>query len=104
MQHKDLEKSWLNETIGYQMANIGSEVSRAIKNRNKPTRFQGAFDRALELFDLTILSLQKKNLSGELREVCRAREEFCDYFNDNEFKTDPIKMQKYYDQFASLRF
>ena len=59
MQHKDLEKSWLNETIGYQMANIGSEVSRAIKNRNKPTRFQGAFDRALELFDLTILSLQK---------------------------------------------
>lgn len=66
------------------------------------SRFQGAFDRALELFDFTIESLQRRKASAELGEVCRAREEFCDYFNGNSMKTDPVKMQKYYDEFAIL--
>ena len=103
-QHKDLFESWKKESLPYQMGNIGSEVSRAIKNRDKPKRFQGAFERALELFDLTIEclkgDLEKK---GALREVCRAREEFCDYFNGNSFNTDAKKMQRYYDQFALIR-
>ncbi len=84
------------------MGNIGSEVSRSLKNINKPSRFQGAFERALELFDFTIDSLQQKKEFGKLKEVCRAREEFCDYFNGNSLNTDPAKMQKYYDEFVSL--
>lgn len=102
IQHKDLFERWREMSIAEQMGNIGSEVSRSLKNQNKPTRFQGAFDRALELFDFTIESLQRRKASAELGEVCRAREEFCDYFNGNSMNTDPAKMQKYYDEFAIL--
>lgn len=84
------------------MGNIGSEVSRSLKNKDKPARFHGCFDRALELFDFTIAALQEKKENAKLKEVCRAREEFCDYFNGNSYHTDPEKMQAYYDQFVSL--
>ena len=100
IQHQNLEESWKEKTLAFQMANIGSEVSRAFKNQDKPNRFQGAFDRALELFDLTIKLHQ--NEAGTTKELCRAREEFCDYFNGNSYNSDPAKIQKYYDQFATL--
>ena len=100
MQHKDLREDWFKHSLDYQMGNIGSEVSRAIKNRGKPARFQGASERALELFDLTIEWAVMNGKKGVLREVCRAREEFCDYFYGEEFKTDAVRMQRYYDQFA----
>ena len=99
MQHKGLEEIWKDYSLAYQMANIGSEVSRSIKNQNKPARFIGAFNRALELFDLTIGCTKNP---AELREICRAREEFCDYFNGNSYNTDPTRMQRYYDQFATI--
>jgi len=103
VQHKGLEEVWGDYSLAFQMANIGSEVSRSIKNRDKPARFKGAFERALELFDLTIEALAKKPESGgKLREVCRAREEFCDFFDENRFNTNPEQMQRYYDQFAML--
>ena len=102
IQHKGLYEQWKNYSLPFQMGNIGSEVSRALKNRDKPNRFQGCFDRALELFDFTIDSLAEQQRPGALREVCRAREEFCDYFNGNTFHADPEKMQRYYDQFALL--
>ena len=103
IQHAGLESTWPTYSLAYQMANIGSEVSRSIKNQDKPTRFQGAYDRALELFDLTIFCLSHDpDHSLRLREVCRAREEFCDYFAGNSLGTDPAQMQKYYDSFTSL--
>ena len=102
LEHKKSATDWGRHSISYQMGNIGSEVSRALKNQSKPSRFQGAFNRALELFDLTIDDLAQKQQPSRLREVCRAREEFCDYFNGNSIGTDPQKIQKYYDQFAIL--
>lgn len=102
IQHKDLYESWKTKSIAYQMANIGSEVSRSLKNQAKPARFQGAYERALELFDFTINAAVENQAFPALKEICRAREEFCDYFNGNSFHTDPIKMQRYYDQFATL--
>lgn len=102
IQHKEAQKTWAEKTLAYQMGNIGSEVSRSLKNKDKPARFRGCFDRALELFDFTIAALQEKKENAKLKEVCRAREEFCDYFNGNSFHTDPAKMQRYYDQFVSL--
>lgn len=101
-QHKDLRQEWKSRSLAYQLGNIGSEVSRAIKNQDKPARFRGAFDRALELFDLTI-ECTSPDAIGTLRELCRAREEFCDYFNGNTYNTNPKKMQKYYDDFAMMR-
>jgi len=102
VQHKSARETWGEKSLAYQMGNIGSEVSRSLKNREKPARFRGCFERALELFDFTIDSLQEKREFAKLREVCRAREEFCDFFNGNYYRTDPAKMQAYYDQFVSL--
>lgn len=103
IQHIGLIERWEKYSFEFQMANIGSEVSRALKNQDKPSRFQGAYDRALELFDFSIACAAKKHSVPALRELCRVREEFCDYFNGNSFHTDLAKMQKYYDQFATLR-
>lgn len=59
-----------------------------------------AIDRALELFDLSINATKKH---GELRELCRARETFCDFFfNENSFHTNPENFQAYFDQFVGL--
>lgn len=102
--HKNLnEGTW--ETLGFkkQMGNIGSEISRAIKwqEKNRDDRMRGAVDRALELIDLSINSTNKSTTQAEL---CRAREEICDYFiGDNTFMTNPKKMLAYYDQFALAR-
>ena len=102
-QHQDLASGrWVTLSFAEQMGNIGSEVSRSIKNINRPERFQGAFNRALELFDLTIEA--HLDDGTKLRELCRAREEFCDYFvGGNIWHTDPVCMQRYYDHFVTLR-
>lgn len=118
-EHRDLAAGrWAEMPFALQLGNLGSEVSRSLKWYGKnERRFQVSFKRALELFDLTIEAAcqepspkgqdcDSENLpsrSAKLKEVCRAREEFCDYFlNDNSWGTDPVKMQRYYDQFALL--
>jgi len=55
--HKELaDGRWQELSFVQQMANVGSELERAIKwkNKNKPERSQLAFFRALELMDFTI--------------------------------------------------
>lgn len=101
-QHQDLANGrWAEMPFCLQMGNVGSEVSRSLKWFGKnEKRFQVSFDRALELFDLTIECA--KSHPGRLKEVCRAREEFCDYFLGNSWHTQPTAMQHYYDQFALL--
>lgn len=101
-QHQALANGrWAELPFCLQMGNVGSEVSRSLKWFGKnEKRFQTSFERALELFDLTI----ECNLTqpARLKEVCRAREEFCDYFMGNSWHTQPDIMQRYYDQFAIL--
>ena len=56
-QHKELSQGkWQKMSLIEQMANIGSEVERAInwKNKNDKEYSRMAFERALELIDLTI--------------------------------------------------
>ncbi len=112
-EHKELaDGGWERLSFELQMGNLGSEVSRSLKWFGKnEKRFQVSFSRALELFDLTIEATchdtsdpeKLPSRSAKLKEVCRAREEFCDYFlSDNSWGTDPQKMQRYYDQFAIL--
>lgn len=99
--HQDLANGrWAEMTFESQMGNIGSEVSRSLsaKNAGKESRMNSAIDRTLELFDLSLAC----NHDTKLSELCRAREEFCDYFfGGNSFNTDPAKMQRYYDSFVS---
>lgn len=104
-QHKGLaDGEWGKMPFYLQMGNLGSEVSRSLKWFNKnEKRFRVSFERALELFDFTIEVArddEQASRVGKLKEVCRAREEFCDYFLGNSWGTDPKKMMKYYDEFA----
>ena len=110
-EHRALaDGGWAEMPFALQMGNLGSEVSRSLKWFGKnEKRFQTSFNRALELFDLTIesacqdkTSAQNPSRSAKLEEVCRAREEFCDYFMGNSWGTNPEKMQRYYDQFALI--
>jgi hypothetical protein len=79
-QHKNLANGrWEKLSFIEQMANIGSEVERAIKwkNKNNSEYCRLAFERALELLDFTITD--KKN-RGRLKELLRLRETLADYF------------------------
>ena len=100
---EETRKNWGEHSIAYQMGNIGSEVSRSLKwtEKGNQARADKAIDRALELFDFTV-NANTKN-SPRLTEILKAREEFCDYFfGGNSWGTDPVKMQRYYDQFAMM--
>lgn len=71
---------WETLSLVEQLANVGSEVARAIKAHDAGhfDRRDAAVDRGLELFDLT--AADKRWRGPRLREVLRAREEFCRLF------------------------
>lgn len=75
--HKELARGrWFELSLDQQLGNVGSEVGRAKKWQGKDeSLFQGAVQRAIELFDLTIADPRWK---GRLREITRAREVFHD--------------------------
>lgn len=76
--HNNLSfERWQELSLLEQLGNIGSEVSRALKWEGKDEKtFNGAVDRALELFDLTLQDARWRG--ARLREIARAREVFCD--------------------------
>lgn len=88
---------WHKMTIFEQMGNIGSEVGRALKakNRGDNEAMLGAFYRGLDLFDATVEQLAQQK-SPRLREVSRAREQFASAILE---KDDP-KLEKYFMEFA----
>ena len=99
--HKELASGrWYALTLFEQLGNIGSEVSRARRAQGvNLVRLQGAADRALELFDLTIAD---KRWRGRLREIGRAREVFCDavYAGGKEYDSSLADLERYFDHFA----
>lgn len=113
-QHKSLAAGrWKSLSLSNQMANIGSEISRAIKWERKKNNDQkiNAVVRGLELIDLTIDDQREKLLenksgkSGALKELTRLREVVCDYFfGDNEYQSSAANLMKYFDQFAMLSY
>ncbi|MFQ5630966.1 MAG: hypothetical protein ACE5I1_19520, partial [bacterium] len=81
------------------MANIGSEISRALhwKRKNNEKYCLKSVDRALELIYLTIDSVKVKS---HLKELTRLREVILDYFyGDNEFSSTEILLEKYFNPF-----
>lgn len=91
---------WHKMSLAEQMGNIGGEVLRSFQwhKRGDTAAFQRAFDRALELFDLTICD---PRWGSGRRELTRGREVLCDYFfGGNSYRTDPQSLQAYFDQFA----
>ena len=78
--HKELASGgWQKLTLMEQLGNIGSEVSRSINwfKKNNQQYFNSAFERALELFDLSISDNRWK---GRLKEIVRCREYYCSLF------------------------
>jgi hypothetical protein len=71
---------WHTMPLMTQLANVGSEVERAIRahEQSNTQRWTGAFARALELFDLTATDARWRG--HRRREILRARELFCGLF------------------------
>lgn len=101
--HKELALGkWFEFTLAEQMGNIGSEVHRSINwFLKKDDRFQAAFERALELFDLT---LEDRRWIGRYKEICRSREIFCTLLTDSantpNLEEELTSLDKYFTDFA----
>jgi hypothetical protein len=99
-QHRELAAGrWNQLSFAEQMANIGSEIERTIswKKKGRPEISSRAFERALELLDLTIADA--KNCT-RLRELLRVREAISDHFYfDNFYQSTPECWQRYFGSF-----
>lgn len=69
--------AWFTLSLAEQLGNIGSEVERAIAWHRKRDKehFEKAFERLLELIDLTLADGRWKG--PKRREIARLREEIC---------------------------
>ncbi|MCA9733329.1 hypothetical protein KC799_14420 [candidate division KSB1 bacterium] len=96
-QHKNLAQGrWAEMTLSEQMANIGSEISRALhwKRKEEEDYCLKAVVRALELISLTIDSVSMKS---HLKELTRLREVVIDYFYcENEYGSSEALFEKYF--------
>jgi len=100
--HKELAAGkWFKLSLVEQMANIGSEVSRAGKWQKKDKDiFWGAVERASELFDLTLTDSRWK---GRHLEIARVREIFCDaVFGGKEYQSSFLSLENYFLPFTFL--
>ncbi len=62
--------------------------------REKNAKYSdAAFERALELLDLTMADPKNRR---RLKEVCRVREVLVDYHFDNEYGSTPESWEKYF--------
>jgi hypothetical protein len=83
-----------------QLANVGSEVERALSwtTKGNPEYSQRALERALELLALTIADPRHK---GRRKELARIREVLLDYFlGKNEFGSSPQSWHSYFHPYA----
>jgi len=101
--HPDLAQGrWFTLTLPEQLGNVGSEYGRALswKEKGQPQLMQKAFDRMLELLDLTI---QDPRWKHRLKEIVRLREEVCRLQEPGDPSAPPLPdLKKYFLQFATL--
>lgn len=100
--HPDLAGGrWHTMPLVAQLANVGSEVDRAIVAREKGSdqRWANAFARALELFDLTATDSRWRG--PRRREILRARELFCGlFYAESPAAGDSEFLRSYFLEFA----
>ena len=101
--HSDtLIQTWSQLTLPQQLGNVGSEVSRMINWRGKDDAIaERAFERMLELLDLTLANLRSEY---RLREIARTREWLVESWLSDTLAGDAElgKLNKYFLQFALL--
>lgn len=96
IQHKDIDGIWQKKPFLEQLANIGSDVYRAInwRQRGNEEYAEEAFIRSLELFDLT---KESKLTYPQYKELTRLREMWVDYFKyDNVYHSDDKFFNDYF--------
>jgi hypothetical protein len=99
-QHKNLASGrWKGLPFLEQMANIGSELERALNWQTKGNSYycQRSFERTLELIDLTL-----DNVKGfaRLKEIARMREVIVRYFlKEDSFGFNAASLKKYFSYF-----
>lgn len=100
-QHQTLAAGRWNELpFLTRMAHIGSEVERALNWQTKQNiaYSQKAFERALELMDLTLDSVVER---PRLKELARVREAIVDYFlGTNQFQSTEASWRNYFSHFT----
>lgn len=100
-QHETLAAGrWQAFSLVEQLANVGSEVERALNWLDKPNPEYSrlAFLRALELLNLTIADPRHRH---RLKELTRLREALLDFFlGDNAFRSSEKSWRSYFYGFA----
>jgi len=100
MEHQQLAAGkWQELSLAEQLANVGAEVGRALRWQEKGNAEYSrlAFERALELIDLTIDDGNNKN---RLKEIIRLREALADYFTaGNSYKQTADSLNNYFYSF-----
>ena len=99
-QHQSLANGkWFTLSLCNQMGNIGSEIGRANRWKEKDAaNYESAVFRAIELIDLTLSDARWKN---RCKEIARAREVICDaYAGGKEFNSTFESLEKYFYHFA----
>jgi hypothetical protein len=100
--HGELSDRWRTFSLLRQLANVGSEVERALRahETRNAARFENALARALELFDLTAADPRWRG--ARRREILRGREEFCRVFFDPSVDAKSAAgLRKYFLYFAA---
>lgn len=99
--HDDLAAGrWQSFTLIEQMANVGSEVERALRwaGKGNADYSRSALERGLELLGLTIADPRHR---CRLKELTRVREVLLDYFvGDNEFGSSEGNWRSYFGAFG----
>jgi hypothetical protein len=90
---------WEKLSLAEQLGNVGSEVSRMRRWTGRDERLAAAaFERALELLDLTLADSRWRD---RLREVARSREFLCDAAaGGGEYGTTLEDLDRYFLAFA----
>ncbi len=102
-EHRDLAAGrWWKLTLAEQLGNVGSEISRALKWKERNPRIaRGASERALDLLDLTLADPRHRKTVARLREIARAREVCVDFLlGSNVYRSTATSLQRYFDAYA----
>ena len=101
-RHRELAAGgWGRLSLAEQLGNVGSEVGRMRRWRDRDERLAtAAFDRAPELLDLTLADARWR---GRLKEIARARELLCDAASGGrEYGATLDELDRYFLEFALL--
>jgi len=99
--HRDLAAGrWFELPLVEQLAHVGSEIERTMRWRSKGNEeyARRAFERALELLDLTIADAKHR---ARLRELTRLREVLADFFwFHNRYGSSDESWRRYFHAFT----